>query len=511
MKPRTRAFQTCLVLVEKTEAFGHSGSSKQMEQRLSYRSKPVLVSKSMPTLVLQRAAIAPATVHDVPPIVHEVLRSSGQPLDPTTRAIMEPRFGYDFSQVRVHADGRAAESARAVRALAYTVGQDVVLGMEQHSPKSSKGKQLLAHELVHVVQQRSNKALGGKITVDSPDGRYEREAQRLSAHILRGQPLERVDAILSRGLLALQRDNGDEEPVCREPSLEFLECVPPTNEHGLGQPTGRATVNPEIAHLPWSRNVDNFESAVYDLSYRSERGNLSRWLRVMYSDGTEVDINIFSDLVGETLLPETVRDAIARGYVGDGGRVFPERLNSQTVPRLWAARQSALDVMDEYNVQFIRMTMPVVTFIITMPLVTVGSGPPRATRRPISRGSVPRLTEGSSLIGQLRRAGISFSEADIVFITRTPTGRIVWLETGTTSAGMRHILIRHGNDFARIGLRGEAEIQNTLLRLTRTQSPVRISGGGVHVYRLAIGGTQRGIRIVIGDNGFIVTAHPAPL
>ena len=278
MKPRTRAFQTCLVLVEKTEAFGHSGSSKQMEQRLSYRSKPVLVSKSMPTLVLQRAAIAPATVHDVPPIVHEVLRSSGQPLDPTTRAIMEPRFGYDFSQVRVHADGRAAESARAVRALAYTVGQDVVLGMEQHSPKSSKGKQLLAHELVHVVQQRSNKALGGKITVDSPDGRYEREAQRLSAHILRAGnvTLERVDAVV-RGFSLYREIMGMRSRCVGSHHSEFLECVPPTNEHGLGQPNRKSSrVNPEIAHLPWSRNVDNFESAVYDLSYRGERRALFR-------------------------------------------------------------------------------------------------------------------------------------------------------------------------------------------------------------------------------------------
>src|SRR5574337_1371923 len=58
----------------------------------------------------------------VPPIVHEVLRSPGQPLDPATRAFFEPRFSHGFSQVRVHTDARAAESVRAVNALAYTVG-----------------------------------------------------------------------------------------------------------------------------------------------------------------------------------------------------------------------------------------------------------------------------------------------------------------------------------------------------------------------------------------------------
>src|SRR6266481_6002155 len=73
---------------------------------------------------LQREAAQPSTLNrqhsEVPPIVHEVLRSPGQPLDAATRAFMEPRFGHDFSRVRVHTDAKAAASARAVNALAYT-------------------------------------------------------------------------------------------------------------------------------------------------------------------------------------------------------------------------------------------------------------------------------------------------------------------------------------------------------------------------------------------------------
>jgi len=68
--------------------------------------------------MLQRTAVSASPVSSVPPIVHDVLSSSGQPLDAGTRAFMEPRFGYDFSQVRVHTDARAAESALAVNALA---------------------------------------------------------------------------------------------------------------------------------------------------------------------------------------------------------------------------------------------------------------------------------------------------------------------------------------------------------------------------------------------------------
>ena len=160
--------------------------------------------------LLQRSAVGSAP-ETVPPIVHEVLRSPGQPLDAETRAFMEPRFGnafswapvqadtpkhsdrlsisqaedryeheaesaaeqvmrvptpsaasrlrdfsdYNFSQVRVHTDAQAAESARAVNALAYTVGHNIAFGAGQYEPETSKGRSLLAHELVHVIRHRN--------------------------------------------------------------------------------------------------------------------------------------------------------------------------------------------------------------------------------------------------------------------------------------------------------------------------------------------------------------------
>src|SRR5207248_27286 len=102
---------------------------------------------------LQRSAAGPGPVGSVPSIVHDVLRSPGQPLDAQTRAYMEPRFGADFSGVRVHTDARAGESARVVNALAYTVGRNVVFGSGYFSSHSNAGRRLLAHELAHVIQQ----------------------------------------------------------------------------------------------------------------------------------------------------------------------------------------------------------------------------------------------------------------------------------------------------------------------------------------------------------------------
>lgn len=107
--------------------------------------------KSSSTLMRSASKSSPAAA--VPSVVHEVLQSPGQPLDEGVRTFMEPRFGHDFSRVRVHADAKAAESARAVNALAYTVGPDIVFGAGQYAPRLGEGQRLLAHELTHVVQQ----------------------------------------------------------------------------------------------------------------------------------------------------------------------------------------------------------------------------------------------------------------------------------------------------------------------------------------------------------------------
>jgi Domain of unknown function (DUF4157) len=96
-----------------------------------------------------------------PGIVNEVLSSSGQPLDAATRDLIGSRFGYDFSRVRIHTDARAAESARSVSALAYTVGTHLVFGPGQYQPATAAGLRLLAHELAHTIQQGAAPRLTG--------------------------------------------------------------------------------------------------------------------------------------------------------------------------------------------------------------------------------------------------------------------------------------------------------------------------------------------------------------
>lgn len=91
--------------------------------------------------------------------VRSVIGSDGQSLDPRTRSFFEPRLGYDLSSIRIHAAGQAAESARALNARAYTLGNDIVFGSGEYKPESENGKHLLAHELAHVVQQSGSAAI----------------------------------------------------------------------------------------------------------------------------------------------------------------------------------------------------------------------------------------------------------------------------------------------------------------------------------------------------------------
>lgn len=121
----------------------------------------------------------------VPGMVHDVLSTPGNPMDRATRGFMEPQFGHDFGNVRVHADDRAAESARSVNALAYTVGLDVVFGAGQYVPGRPSGQRLLAHELTHVVQQgHAGRNLQRKLEIGRPDDAEEHEADRVADRVV---------------------------------------------------------------------------------------------------------------------------------------------------------------------------------------------------------------------------------------------------------------------------------------------------------------------------------------
>ncbi|MEW1724991.1 DUF4157 domain-containing protein [Streptomyces sp. NPDC093109] len=124
--------------------------------------------------------------------VHDVISTGGSPLDTDTRTDMESRMGTDFSDVRVHTDSAAHDSAKAVGAHAYTVGHHVVFQRDSYDPSSSAGRTTLAHELTHVVQQRNGPVEGsaapGGIRVSDPSDRFEQEAAANADRVMSSDP-----------------------------------------------------------------------------------------------------------------------------------------------------------------------------------------------------------------------------------------------------------------------------------------------------------------------------------
>jgi hypothetical protein len=132
----------------------------------------------------ERPAIEIQRSEDRSPVFDIVGRGGGRPLEPRVRETMEARLGTSLDSVRVHVDARSAES---VQAKAYTVGEDIVVHPRHYSASSSSGRQLLAHEAVHVAQQRagpvSGTPVGGGISLSDPADRFEREAEAVARDV----------------------------------------------------------------------------------------------------------------------------------------------------------------------------------------------------------------------------------------------------------------------------------------------------------------------------------------
>jgi murein DD-endopeptidase MepM/ murein hydrolase activator NlpD len=179
--------------------------------------------------VTARAALCPApapTAATAPPIVHQVLRGSGRPLDTGTRAVMEPRFGHSFADVRVHDDAGAADSARAVGARAYAVGRDLVFGRGEYRPGTAGGDRLLAHELAHAVQQHGagDGAPHRSLEVGRSADPAERQADAAAEAVAAGR---RVPTATPEGTVLRRSDfeRGMGATLPYREATELAECV----------------------------------------------------------------------------------------------------------------------------------------------------------------------------------------------------------------------------------------------------------------------------------------------
>jgi outer membrane protein OmpA-like peptidoglycan-associated protein len=169
--------------------------------------------------ILQRASLSPDKKGtegggEVPPIVHEVLRSPGQPLDAATRAFFESRFGHDLSQVRLHVDDTATQSAALIRAKAYTVGQHIVLG-GRRDITGHVGMKLLAHELTHTIQQshiETSNRPSRMLQIGAADDCLEREADAAGNAVSDKSWRGNASSSLSTPRVQMQQDEPRKKP-----------------------------------------------------------------------------------------------------------------------------------------------------------------------------------------------------------------------------------------------------------------------------------------------------------
>jgi hypothetical protein len=198
-----------------------------------------------------------------PPIVDEVSRSPGQPLDPPTRAFMEPRFGRDFGHVRVHTDQRAIEAAKQIDARAFTHGTDIAFGTGEYAPNTAQGRYLIAHELTHVVQQAEQNVVG--------------KVQRAPQPALAGAETEEV-----RAETAEVAEVSAEMPAAEKTNAELVQGI----------------VGDLLAILTgWDVALHNFETVLTSASAKSAKPNFQRVVQEF----------IYNTLISETISKSPIK------------------------------------------------------------------------------------------------------------------------------------------------------------------------------------------------------------
>ncbi|WP_218651769.1 DUF4157 domain-containing protein [Nostoc sp. C052] len=183
--PRVPMMQTKLTI---------GASNDPLEQEADRIADQVLAAPAHPAVSvapprIQRFTGQPTGQTDVaaPASVDRVLSSPGSPLEPALQQDMEQRFGYDFSRVRIHTDAAAVRSAQDVNANAYTVGHNIVFGIDQYSPETHEGQSLIAHELTHVLQQSQGSSIATIFLQRDPnDNQLTPKDRQLACVVRRG-------------------------------------------------------------------------------------------------------------------------------------------------------------------------------------------------------------------------------------------------------------------------------------------------------------------------------------
>jgi M6 family metalloprotease-like protein len=268
-------------------------------------------------------------------MVEEVLRSPGRPLDAETRAVMEPHFGHDFSKVRVHTDTSANESAHAINALAYTVGPQIVFGAGHYRPGTTTGRQLLAHELTHVVQQQGQPSALHSLRVGPSSDAYEAEAertattatshgalhttehapgviQRQKAGPIQAQPHTQGNTgRKSKRLLVVlwdpHRDNQGQRPTPQQIGEAIFGSQPTSLREFYRNQSNQQEAIDKVAVLGWydaKKPADHYWNHPKNAGDDYDDGHNEKWAEALQDADSEIDFKSFDDNKDGKLTPD---------------------------------------------------------------------------------------------------------------------------------------------------------------------------------------------------------------
>ena len=244
----------------------------RQNRRVEHVARPVLtptVAAPASDVIQRQAEPASDTGANIAASLENV--GTGQSLDGTTREYLEPKFGHDFANVKIHADGHADQMSKAVGARAFVTGQDVFFRHGEYQPQSPAGMHLLAHELTHTIQQSrgsvSGTSIGDGIAVSDPGDAFEQEASVAADLVARGERvtvggaggtgvLQRsLDSSFAAGQIVLQRESPNPPPAAPAPGTgtgakSTVESPPikvPSQPTSLGPIKMQAEVKGEIS------------------------------------------------------------------------------------------------------------------------------------------------------------------------------------------------------------------------------------------------------------------------
>jgi hypothetical protein len=312
-------------------------------------------SKKEEIPVQRKAERTPDHQSDVTSEVESIISSSGRPLDRETRRTMESRIGFDFSKVRIHTDARAAASAKALGAGAYTVGENVVFAAGRFAPRTTEGRRLLAHELIHVVQQSRtiSPARSRSAFLAQPPGTAA--AARTSPSLISRRTIQRKVAMRDVG-------KGEQSGFARVPELiARLNTVSTGLTFALTGSDLTYTVKPDGKLSNFDTQMQAFvdQAAVIPLRFTNRHGLLGDKARGFTESVTEdawssgyVDIDDLlasSELGLQEVLVHFLRERTATSNYAK--RIGSESLNTDPASPGGAAHQAEFDRAHAQGIQ----------------------------------------------------------------------------------------------------------------------------------------------------------------